>query len=625
MRALMAGLFICAIAGGISGRCADAVVSVRAIAPAQSLKPGESAIMTVELTIADPYHINSNQPLQDYLIPTTLEFVPNPEVAFGTVIFPAAPVKKLPVLDSPMAVFEGIVKISVEIIPASDARADEVVLQGRIRYQACDDISCLPPVYRDFNVQLPLVHPSQPRPVSGEVFLSAGAVEPKQMGESTTPAEKTTSANGDLIPVNFSDKNLLVIFALVFLGGLALNLTPCIYPLIPITITYFGGQAQGKKGSLFAHSLLYVIGMAVTYSVLGVIAALTGGLFGAAYQYPPVLIGMALIMVFLALSMFDVYEFRMPAFLNRLAGGSQKGFWGTFFMGLTVGIVAAPCIGPFVFGLLTYVGNRANVVLGFSLFFVLALGLGIPFLVLGIFSGSIRRLPRSGAWMVWVRKIFGFILLAMAAHFLKTLLPNPLWYQLALAMIMLLAGVYMAWIDPSTTAGRVFPFVRNAVGVIFFIVALYAATSGIQVYIEDTALNGIRLHSAGQEISAEKAIQWHPFSQEMLSEASRQEKPVFIDFYADWCAPCKELDKYTFTAPEIIDLARNFIMIKVDLTSTEDPQTQALRKKYQVVGVPTLVFLRPDGQEIADLRGTGFEPKEVLSRKMRQALELTTE
>jgi thiol:disulfide interchange protein DsbD len=162
------------------------------------------------------------------------------------------------------------------------------------------------------------------------------------------------------------------------MGGLALNLTPCVYPLIPITISYFGGQAQGKKGSIAAHSFLYVIGLAVTYSVLGVVAAFTGSLFGSALQYPPVLIAIAAVMVVLALSMFNVYELRVPAFLSKFAGASKKGFFGTFFMGLTVGIIAAPCIGPFVLGLLTYVGNKGNVLLGFSLFFVLALGLGVP-------------------------------------------------------------------------------------------------------------------------------------------------------------------------------------------------------------------------------------------------------
>jgi thiol:disulfide interchange protein DsbD len=343
---------------------------------------------------------------------------------------------------------------------------------------------------------------------------------------------------------------------------------------------------------------------------------MTGGLFGAAYRYPPVLIGFALIMILLALSMFDVYELRMPASLNRLASGSQKGFGGTVLMGLTVGIIAAPCIGPFVLGLLSYVGNKGNVLLGFALFFVLALGLGLPFLVLGVFSGSIHRLPRSGAWMVWVRKIFGFILLAMAVYFLKTLLPSLLAYHLALALIMLLAGIYLAWIDPVQASGKAFPYIRNAVGILFFGAALYAGVTGLHA-----GAGNVQTGLTGQHQG--NPIEWLPYSDLLMNQASREGKPVLIDFYADWCAPCKELDMHTFTAPEIIDRSGEFYMIKVDLTSSGDPQTEALREQYEVKGVPILVFLRPDGREIEDLRVSGFEPKDVFLKKMNRALELS--
>ena len=436
-----------------SAQTVDSVVSIRAIAPEERLKAGQPTAVRVELSIAKPYHINSNRPLEDYLIPTTLEFEPLAGVTFGKIAFPPAPPKKLPVSESPMSVYEGTVRISVEITPDASLGQKNIILKGKVRYQACDDRACLPPVRKPFSLELSFHGTAQaPAPQSASAAASEG----------------------------FGDRGIFVTLLLVFLGGLALNLTPCVYPMIPITISYFGGQSQGKKGSLVAHACLYVIGMAMTYSILGVFAAMTGSLFGTALQYPPVLIGIALVMVLLALSMFDVYEFRMPAFLNRLAGGSQKGFAGTFLMGLTVGIVAAPCIGPFVLGLLTYVGNKGNAFLGFVLFFVLALGMGVPFIVLGIFSGSINKLPRSGAWMVWVRKVFGFILLAMAVYFLEPLFPNPLAYRLTFALVAMLAGIYLAWIDPVQSTGRTFPLVRNAVGVLFFALALYSAVTGIE-------------------------------------------------------------------------------------------------------------------------------------------------
>jgi thiol:disulfide interchange protein DsbD len=330
-------------------------------------------------------------------------------------------------------------------------------------------------------------------------------------------------------------------------------------------------------------------------------------------------------MAFLALSMFDVFELRMPAFLNRLAGGNRKGFAGTFLMGLTVGIVAAPCIGPFVFGLLTYVGNRGNAVLGFLLFFVLALGLGIPLLILGIFSGSIHKLPRSGEWMVWVRRVFGFILLAMAVFFLRTLLPHPRAYPLSLALILVLAGVYLAWIVPVTGAGKGFAWLRNIVGTGFFIAAIVASVTGLQSYVETFVENEAWIKSAGSDANISRSIEWIPFSERMPDRASPDGKPALIDFYADWCAPCKELDRHTFTDPDVIRLSRKFNMLKVDLTSAEDPDAEALRKRFQVLGVPTLVFLLPDGSEIENLRVTGFEPPDIFLPKMEEAYRMSAD
>jgi thiol:disulfide interchange protein DsbD len=579
----------------------ESVVSVRAIAPAAPLEAGKATVLNIDLDISPSYHINSDRPLDDFLIPTTVVFEPQSYVTFGKPVFPAATLKKLPFSDSPMAIYTGTVRIAVEITPAANSGSKELMIAGKVGYQACNDRYCLRPATQAFSVKLPVAPGLQT--VEGPSKAATAAPEPVE------PRRIETGSPGT---VDFGDKSLLVIFLLVFVGGLALNLTPCVYPMIPITISYFGGQAQGKKGSLIAHSFLYVVGMAATYSILGVIAAMTGGLFGSAQQYPPVLIGIALVMVLLALSMFGVYEFRMPQFLNRLAGGSRSGLLGTFLMGLTVGIVAAPCIGPFVLGLLTYVGNSRNAFLGFALFFVLALGMGVPFLILGIFSGSIRKLPRSGAWMIWVRKVFGFILVAMAVYFLKPLFPNVLAYQSAFALVMLLAGIYLAWIETVEGSGKAFAFLRNTVGIVFFAIALYSAVAGLETYLEGTNANP----------SNAEAVHWLPYSESVLNSAAQEAKPVFIDFYADWCAPCKELDKLTFSTPEVIEQSRNFIMVKVDLTSKGNPEEESLRQKFHVLGFPTLLFLKSDGREIADLRGTGFETKEALLEKMKRAVEI---
>ncbi len=584
-----------------------ASVAVRATAPPEPLQPGKPAMLTIELSIPSPYHINSDQPLQDYLIPTSLEFEPSSQATLGKVVFPRAIIKKFGFSDEPLAVFEGVIRVTVDINTPPDLAGEEIVVKGRVRYQACDDQTCFPPTFQPFTLTIPVKGSknltSTPTPVGrdqGRESVFTPALDPEQ---------------APLSPwADFSGKGVPAMLFLVFVGGLGLNLTPCIYPMIPITISYFGGQARRKRGSIFLHSLLYVVGMAVTYSTLGVVASMTGSLFGGVLRYPAVLVGLALIMILLGLSMFGFYELRLPAWLVRTASGSQKGFWGTFLMGLTVGIVAAPCIGPFVLGLLAYVGNQGNALLGFALFFVLALGLGLPFLMLGIFSGSIARLPRPGAWMLWVRKVFGFVLLALAVYFLRTLFPSLLAYRLTMAATVFLAGVYLAWIDAVPSAGKVFLLVRNAVGVIFFAFALYTGITGIEAGIKEW-----QSRLAGPVASG--SIQWFPYSEEMLELAAREGKPILIDFYADWCAPCKELDRRTYSAPRVVALSRKFVMLKVDLTQARDLQGEALRRKYLVRGVPTLVFLKPDGTELVELRGTGFEPEESLVKKMQQALQ----
>jgi thiol:disulfide interchange protein DsbD len=382
----------------------------------------------------------------------------------------------------------------------------------------------------------------------------------------------------------------------VFFGGLALNLTPCVYPLIPITVSYFGGRGSEKTGFLALHSLFYLLGLALTNSTLGVVAALTGGLLGSVLQHPVVLVAVAAILLALALSFFGLWELRLPGFVTEAAARSYGGYGGSLFMGLTLGVVAAPCIGPFLIGLLTYVASTGNPYLGFALFFTLSLGLGIPLTILAFFSGRLERLPRSGEWMIWVRKLLGWVLVAMAAYFIKPLFHGYSAGTIIFALVILAAGVHLGFIDRTTGTFRGFGLLKKTVGIGAVALSVYMAVSFIMLG---------------------PGVAWQPYSEEKVEQAVKMGKSTIIDFYADWCAPCRELEQITFHDPKVVKAAESFSMLKVDLTRKGDPLHQVLLNRYEVRGVPTVVFLGPNGREVENLRVVSFEKPEVFIEKMK--------
>ena len=384
----------------------------------------------------------------------------------------------------------------------------------------------------------------------------------------------------------------------IFAGGMALNLTPCVYPLIPITVSYFGGQAtkEGEgKGALVVHGLCYMLGLALTNSLLGVVASLTGGLMGGMLQNPIVLVAVASVLVFFSTSFFGLWEMRLPSGLTKAAAKSYTGYFGSIFMGLTLGVVAAPCIGPFVLGLLTWVASMGSPWLGFVIFFTLSLGLGLPLFLLAMFSGQLKKLPRSGGWMIWVRKLMGWVLIGMAAHFIRPLLPGH-GGTILLALIAMAAGLHLGWIDKSQANFRAFPWLKGGAGIACLVLAAFLITSW--------ALQGV-------------GVSWRPYTEEILKEAQNLKKPVIIDFYATWCTPCVELDEVTFHDASVVKQAESdFVMVKVDVTKAGNPMNERLLQQYGIKGVPTIVFLDTNGKEGQDLRLVDYLPPDQFQDRM---------
>jgi thiol:disulfide interchange protein DsbD len=231
-----------------------------------------------------------------------------------------------------------------------------------------------------------------------------------------------------------------------FLGGLALNLSPCVYPMIPVTMAFFSQQGKGRGRSIIWLGFLYVVGLSVSYSLLGLVAAQTGALFGSWLQQPIVLGGIAALIVVLALSLFGLYELQPPPWLLQRFGRATTGRWGAFLMGMSVGIIAAPCVGPVILALLLHVSHLANPLLGFGLFFIMGLGMGLPYLVLAVLTHRISHLPKAGPWLLWTKRALGVALLALALYMVR-----PLWSVRHHAMPVASASS-VAW-QPYSSAG----------------------------------------------------------------------------------------------------------------------------------------------------------------------------
>jgi thiol:disulfide interchange protein DsbD len=373
----------------------------------------------------------------------------------------------------------------------------------------------------------------------------------------------------------------------VFLGGLALNLTPCVYPLIGVTIAYFGSQSGAPRRVMYL-AIVFVLGIALMFSSVGVAVALSGGLFGAALQNPVVLVVLALMLLTLAASSFGLFVLQPPQWMMQRAGTAHPGYAGALLMGLGMGVVAAPCIGPIVLGLLLMVERSGSALFGFALFFTLALGLGVPYIGLAMAAGHIRRLPRSGEWLTWIEHLFGFVLVGLALYFLDPVVPDNLMTRI-LPYYAAAVGIYLGFISREGRSWRPFRVIRSAVGVVA------VAALAFMLYPRH----------------APATLTFQPFNSALLVSATEARKPVLIDFSADWCIPCREMEHSTFVDPSVVSEARRFVAMKANLTK-QDKHTEDLMSRFEIQGVPTTMLIDSSGKVFQ--RKVGYiGPQEMLS------------
>ncbi|MEI7751479.1 MAG: cytochrome c biogenesis protein CcdA [Candidatus Omnitrophota bacterium] len=380
------------------------------------------------------------------------------------------------------------------------------------------------------------------------------------------------------------------VFVSVFFLGLGLNLTPCIYPMLSITISLFRGSEGEPRGRSFAKALAYVLGMVTMYSGLGLAAAMTGSFFGEWLQNFWVQLMTGILVIGLACSMLGLYQFQLPSWMMPSYQGRSKGAILSFFAsGLLVGIVAAPCMGPAVLGLLAFVSVQQNIIFGFSLFFVMALGLGLPYLVLGTYSGLLKKLPKSGAWLVWFERLMGVVLLTFGIFYVAIALKWPFVKEIVPAAFVA-GGLYLGWVERSARLAKKFFAFQWILGTLAVMIGLFFF------------------------FTPKGNMVWEKYHAGILEEAKASGQPVILDFYADWCIPCHELDQFTYSDPKVLAMLQPFRKIKVDTTSADTEEIREAVSRYEVFGVPTIVFLDQEGREVSTLRMNGFvSPEEFVS------------
>lgn len=448
---------------------------------------------------------------------------------------------------------------------------------------------------------------------------------------------------------NYLDSKGLPLFLLVVFGfGLLMSLSPCIYPMIPITLAVIGAQSQ-EKGALhgLVMSITYVIGMALVYAVLGALSATVFSGITAFMQSPAILVPIAVLLLVLSFSMFGAFELQAPAFLrDRLQGpgAGRSGLIGVFAMGLVAGLVASPCVGPFLAALLVWVATTGNWVLGFFTLFTFGMGMGVLLIGVGTFPALVGSMPQSGGWMDTVKKGMGLLLVAMAFYFVRpgSVLAANIFYPLV-GVTVILVAVFMGAFDGLAADAHWWRRTSKGLGLAAFAAGLYLLFGSFLQYgfLLPSPLAGHdpvaaeRASEAAPDTAPQAAVQtvqplptkvpWtkihtgeavQAFLDTQRTAAKQAGKPIMIDFWANWCVYCKKLDKLVWKDPAVIREASRFVTIKIDATAADDAEMEKIKEDFQVPGLPRVIFIDSRG-EVLHGQSVGFLKAEEMLAVMK--------
>ncbi|PHS55961.1 MAG: protein-disulfide reductase DsbD [Alteromonas sp.] len=483
-------------------------------------------------------------------------------------------------------------------VPITQATNDGIV---KIRYQGCADAGlCYAP-----NIKTVYLNALASNANASVLSNSADPMSTDEQSFSQTNPSSSQASQYSLADKLINKENLALTLVLFFALGIGLAFTPCVFPMYPIVSGIVIGQGkQAKASNAFWLTFTYVQGMAITYSILGLIVASAGMQFQAALQHPLILGIFIGIFVLLALAMFGRYELQLPAKwqtrLTNLSNNQTPGSMaGVFAMGALSGLIASPCTTAPLTGILLFIAQSGDLTLGFVSLYVLSIGMGVPLIIFGI-TGS-KLLPKAGQWMNVVKVSFGFMMLSVAIVFVERLWPkawpddyiNLLWAALGLGAF----GYYFV-VNEASKKG----------------IAKYVRTLVIAAGLFASALLAYNTLTSSEDTAIQHSQLAHPTFivvenlddlRQQIAAANSQGKTVMVDLYADWCVACKEFEKYTFPDPNVINALNNTVWMQIDLTDTSATNT-AFQEAFSILGLPTILFFDESGNELTQSRVTGF-------------------
>jgi len=558
-------------------------------------KPG---LFKVNWVIADGHYL-----YRDKMQITTDE----PSINSKSLVMPAGDAKDDPIFNKTLYVFHHLVDAA---LPYQYTYSGDKEVTFKVKYQGCSEISgiCYPPQTKKFTVKLSPISAAQ----AAANLQEAGLSEP--VSEQDEIANALRSGNTWL--------TLLIFFG----AGLLLAFTPCVFPMIPILSGIIVGQGEEiTTRKAFYLSLVYVLAMALTYTIVGILVGLSGENIQAWFQNPWIIGSFAAIFVALSFSMFGFYELQMPASIQsklvNISNSQQGGnIVGVAIMGFLSALIVGPCVTAPLVGALIYIAETGDAVLGGMALFSLSMGMGAPLLLIGASAG--KFLPRAGAWMDAVKAVFGVLLLGLAIWLLERVAPAAATMALWAALI-IVSAIYMGAMDTLAEGSSGWKKLWKGLGVLLLIygiiILLGLASGNRNIYQPLKGLAGI----SGSAVSVEhlnfKQIKGVDGLNAELIKAKAAGKTVMLDFYADWCVSCKEMEAFTFTDTAVQQALEGVVLLQADVTPN-DAQDTELYKHFGIIGPPSIMFFGEDGKERRNYRVVGYMPAEQFSEHVIRAL-----